>query len=88
MTDSPITYQTLAESILDDLLNNIIKQTTLNSLTNRIPAAPSKEFIEQDKVKMKQVETSKYWACNNCGRNIAGVRFALHINKCLDRKRK
>ncbi|RCK58233.1 SAGA-associated factor 11 [Candida viswanathii] len=87
MTDSPITYQTLAESILDDLLNNIIKQTTLSSLTNRIPA-PSKEFIEQDKVKMKQAETSKYWACNNCGRNIAGVRFALHINKCLDRKRK
>ncbi|KAG4407299.1 hypothetical protein JTP64_002834 [Candida tropicalis] len=87
MTDTPITYRALAESILEDLINDIIKQTTLNNLTNPIPEV-SKEFLNQDKIKLKQIETSKYFQCNNCGRNIAGVRFAQHINKCLDRKRK
>ncbi|KAF6072126.1 hypothetical protein FOB64_000190 [Candida albicans] len=34
MTSTPITYKTLADSIFNDLINNIIKQHTLTSLTN------------------------------------------------------
>ena len=46
--------------------------------------------IQQFKInqKLKQLETSRYFRCLNCGRNIAGGRFASHISKCLERKRK
>ncbi|EGW31662.1 uncharacterized protein SPAPADRAFT_62278 [Spathaspora passalidarum NRRL Y-27907] len=42
----------------------------------------------QDKIKLKSAETSRYFSCENCGRKIAGGRFASHVNKCLERRRK
>ncbi|CAX43072.1 SAGA-associated factor, putative [Candida dubliniensis CD36] len=119
MTSTPITYKTLADSILNDLINNIIKQHTLTSLTNikdhssllnssnaNLNSNGTASIIAnnggtsdenntemenstiQDKSKLKQLETSRYFQCLNCGRNIAGGRFASHISKCLERKRK
>lgn len=46
----------------------------------------TKDIYGQDKIKLKSSETSRYFECGNCGRQIAGGRFALHINKCLDRR--
>ena len=109
-----------ADSIFNDLINNIIKQHTLTSLTNikdhssllnssnsnttsntngtiasnggNGTTSDENNEIEnstiQDKSKLKQLETSRYFRCLNCGRNIAGGRFASHISKCLERKRK
>lgn len=48
----------------------------------------TKDIYGQDKQKLKMSETSKYFQCENCGRNIAGGRFAQHMTKCLERKRK
>lgn len=46
----------------------------------------SQDIFGQDKIKLKSSETSKYFECGSCGRQIAGGRFAQHINKCLNRK--
>lgn len=48
----------------------------------------TKDIYGQDKVKLKTSETSRYFECGNCGRQIAGGRFAQHINKCLERDRR
>lgn len=48
----------------------------------------NKDIYGQDKTKLKTSETSRYFECGNCGRQIAGGRFALHINKCLERDRR
>lgn len=46
------------------------------------------DIFGQDKNKLKVAETSRYFPCENCGRKIAGGRFASHVNKCLERRRK
>ncbi|EGV66554.1 hypothetical protein CANTEDRAFT_117566 [Yamadazyma tenuis ATCC 10573] len=46
------------------------------------------DIFNQDKVKLKTADTNKYFTCENCGRSISGGRFAQHINKCLERKRR
>lgn len=48
----------------------------------------SKDIYGQDKLKLKNSETSRYFDCANCGRQIAGGRFAQHVNKCLERKKR
>ena len=39
----------------------------------------SKDIFGNDKVS----DNSVYFVCTNCNRNIAGSRFANHINRCL-----
>ncbi|KAK6465706.1 hypothetical protein DFJ63DRAFT_333125 [Scheffersomyces coipomensis] len=107
MTEQSITFD-VAESLFEDMISIIIRQQTLQALTNHIsrtqqtssiPTAqtytkefnqrdPNKDIFGQDKIKLKTSETSRYFPCENCGRKIAGSRYAQHINKCLDRKRK
>ncbi|CAK9439184.1 uncharacterized protein LODBEIA_P34080 [Lodderomyces beijingensis] len=108
MTDSEITYRSLAESLLQDMIRNQIRTQTLINYTNEramqtqtVPSAetdsvvkqlnatdPTKDIFGQDKSKLKAAESSRYFSCENCGRKIAGGRFASHVNKCLERKRK
>lgn len=45
----------------------------------------TKDIYGLEKGKLKIAETSRYFECENCGRQIAGGRFALHVNKCLER---
>lgn len=33
--------------------------------------------------KPKDSETKSYWKCTECGSEIAGRRFAAHLEKCL-----
>lgn len=49
---------------------------------------PVTDIYGQDKTKLKTNDGVKYFNCENCGRNISGGRFAQHINKCLERRRK
>ncbi|CAI5758135.1 unnamed protein product [Candida verbasci] len=106
MTESGITYDNLAASLLNDMINNIIKNEVLLNLSNHLSIEKqigdnkennnfkfqetdsSKDIYGQDKMKLKTVESGRYFSCENCGRKIAGGRFAQHINKCLERKRK
>lgn len=48
----------------------------------------NRDIYGQEKTKLKTAETSRYFQCDNCGRKIAGGRFALHVNKCLERRRR
>lgn len=82
---------------------NIIKKEALSRLAIYKANASSVEFPEdplikehkattdifnQDKTKLKSNDTNRYFTCENCGRNISGGRFAQHINKCLERRRR
>lgn len=49
---------------------------------------PSKDINGQDKQEVKASESSRYFQCEKCKRQIAGGRFAQHITKCLERRRK
>lgn len=69
-------HETIGESNDE---SDTITNTNLNS---------NKDIYGQDKTKLKSSETSRYFQCENCARKIAGGRFAQHINKCLERKRK
>lgn len=68
---------TVADPQVDQLLANFNQLKDIN-----------KDIFGQDKTKLKANETSRYFSCENCGRKIAGGRFAQHVNKCLERKRK
>ncbi|CAD1811089.1 Sgf11 (transcriptional regulation protein) family protein [Candida parapsilosis] len=68
---------TVADPQVDQLLANFNQSKDIN-----------KDIFGQDKTKLKANETSRYFSCENCGRKIAGGRFAQHVNKCLERKRK
>lgn len=81
---------------------NIVRQVSLSALSsNSIQSAAgsavidvagltgsSKDIYGQDKLKLKTSEASRYFECGNCGRKIAGSRYAQHINKCLERDRR
>lgn len=74
-------------------LNSISRYRTLqqsvegkyNDPLPQAKASANKDIFGNDKAKLKNSETSRYFDCGNCGRQIAGGRFAQHINKCLDR---
>lgn len=72
-------YKSMQETLGENLPEKVITNVDL---------ASSKDIYGQDKLKLKSSETSRYFECENCGRKIAGGRFAQHINKCLERKRR
>ncbi|QEL58187.1 hypothetical protein SBP28_000195 [Candidozyma auris] len=105
MTSSALTVQSLAESICDDMMTNIIRQVTLNTVSryrtlqqcvegdyldaiSPTRSTGNRDIFGNDKTKLKNSETSRYFECGKCGRQIAGGRFAQHINKCLERGRR
>ncbi|WLF79850.1 SAGA-associated factor [Lodderomyces elongisporus] len=108
MANENVTYGMVANSLLDDMINNIIRNQVVTHFadhacmaqatvsipeldklaTNLQSADTNKDIFGQDRSKLKGIEASRYFSCDNCGRKIAGGRFAQHINKCLDRKRK
>lgn len=83
------------------MLENIIRQQTLSSLSRHLSGQhtvgdestinfsqdPNKDIFGQDKSKLKSMDSSRYFVCENCRRKIAGGRFAQHVNKCLTRTR-
>lgn len=93
-----------AASIYEDMFANIVRQVSLSNISRFKTASGHTETMEdavknyqidstkdiygQGKTKLKQSEASRYFECGNCGRKIAGGRFAQHINKCLERDRR
>lgn len=86
------------------MITNIIRQVSLSNISRFKTATgytesggdviknyqinSTKDIFGQVKSKLKTSEASRYFLCGNCGRKIAGGRFAQHINKCLERDRK
>lgn len=99
-----------AESLLKDMVENIVKQQTLTNMANiysiqqtidvgekgsaaytaftNTSIGSTKDIFGQDKQKLKTSDSSRYFNCDNCGRKISGGRFAQHVNKCLERRRR
>lgn len=82
----------IKQQTLSDLARHRLLQDTVDTKgpvsTVSNPHINSKDIYGQDKTKLKTSETSRYFQCDNCGRKIAGGRFAQHINKCLERRRR
>lgn len=91
-------FQDMIENaIRQQTLNKMSRYRCLQSISNtkepvgvfiNLELTSSKDIYGQDKQKLKTAESSRYFECDNCGRKIAGGRFAQHLNKCLERKRK
>ncbi|KAG2736007.1 hypothetical protein G9P44_000097 [Scheffersomyces stipitis] len=108
MTEQPITLDLVAESLLKDIVDNIVRKQTLSSFARHVSVqsqtlgnhdtnvpvisnfavGSNKDIFNQDKTKLKTSEASRYFSCENCGRKIAGGRYAQHVNKCLERRRR
>lgn len=70
-------YRTVCDFV-DGEYENVVTNSQYSS---------NKDIFGQNKTKLKSSETSRYFDCGNCGRQIAGGRFAQHMNKCLERDR-
>lgn len=96
---SAITHEVVAEEILkEQLLRRDFGEALPVSQAMANPKAKDKQIILRfvmntgngkdifgsDKVS----DSSVYFVCDNCGRNIAGSRFAAHINRCLGGRNK
>ena len=71
------TFRSFQKLIKDDKLRLLIEEHKANT-----------DIYGQDRTKLKTSDGVKYFSCENCGRNISGGRFAQHINKCLERRKR
>lgn len=88
MLDNILKQQTLASVSRYRSLKSTLGENQKESVFINDAISSSKDIYGQDKQKLKMSETSKYFQCENCGRSIAGGRFAQHMTKCLERRRK
>ncbi|CAB4256624.1 similar to Saccharomyces cerevisiae YPL047W SGF11 Integral subunit of SAGA histone acetyltransferase complex [Maudiozyma barnettii] len=96
MTDPvPETVENLSSGIYNNLITSIVqdivaretaKQRLLNSrYPNLVP------YVRDDTGQLdisgnpKAQESSKYFTCKNCGREVSANRFAAHLERCLGR---
>lgn len=87
MVDNILMQQTLsAVSRFRSIQDNIEDHLKMVLSFERTP--PTKDIYGKDKDNLKASEGSRYFQCENCGRNIAASRFAHHIAKCLERLRR
>lgn len=49
---------------------------------------PTTDIFGANQHKVRQNDAARYFECSLCGRKVAGARFAQHISKCLERKRR
>lgn len=87
----------IENAIRQHTLNQMCRYRSLRSITNsnepvgvfkNNTVASPKDIFGQDKQKLKTAESSRFVECDNCRRKIAGGRFAQHLNKCLERRRR
>lgn len=94
-SDQQQTVESLSSGIYDNLITSIIqnivaKETAKQRLLNaRYPDI--KAYVHDDLGNLdingnpKSQESSKYFTCKNCGREISANRFAAHLERCLGR---
>lgn len=87
MLDNILRQQTLTNIANRVSIQHMLAPDDGSEMTNHVVGS-NKDIFGQDKQKLKMTEASRYFMCENCGRKVAGGRFALHVNKCLERKRK
>lgn len=87
-----ITHEIVAEEILKEkhLRLQYGKAKSLPKIPNKSKDKRVTDRVILNETKGKDVfgndkisDSSIYFSCPNCSRNIAGSRFANHINRCL-----
>ncbi|AMD22581.1 HHL189Cp [Eremothecium sinecaudum] len=90
-----VTILTMAEDIYYNLVTSIVQDivsraTSQNQFLNaRYPNNPTLNYDPNGKLdiygRQKQQESSIYFRCNNCDRDISANRFAAHLERCMSR---
>lgn len=77
------------------MVEGLVRRTTLNVVARnhaqpspQLVNSPTLDIFGEDRLKVKTNDGARYFECSLCGRKIAGARYAQHISKCLERKRK
>lgn len=93
-----LTVEEVSESVLQSLISNlvqdIVSQETVNNqrLLKQYPNYKPYVYdpLGQRDVhgQVKQQESSQYFTCQNCSREISANRFAAHLERCLNRNRR
>lgn len=77
------------------MVEGFVRRATLDVLARRVAQPPPKlvrlattDIFGNNQQKVKLSDSARYFECAQCGRKIAGTRYAQHISKCLERRRR
>lgn len=83
-------YHNLLTSLIQDIVSRITSAEQL--LRSRYPNLKPYYYDPEGKLDvngmLKQQDSSTYFRCNNCDREISANRFAAHLERCLGRGRR
>lgn len=95
MSETEITVESVSQSIIDNLLHSMIQDIVSREtvrqkqLHDRYPGMKPYHYDPQGVLDLnglpKLQESSQYFLCQNCGREISANRFAAHLQRCLNR---
>ncbi|CUS24418.1 LAQU0S16e01266g1_1 [Lachancea quebecensis] len=96
---SQLTIDTVSQSIFENLLTTMIQDivarttTQAQTLRARYGGIPKPYFHDKSGTldingMPKQQESSIYFHCDNCSRDVSVNRFAAHVERCLTRGRR
>ncbi|KAL3235715.1 SAGA histone acetyltransferase complex subunit SGF11 [Nakaseomyces bracarensis] len=95
MTESTETLETVSNSVYQNLVTTLIhdivsRETTREKLLrSRYPDYKPYYYDPKNQLDIhgqpKQQDSSQYFMCENCGREVSGNRFAAHLQRCLSR---
>lgn len=95
MSESQVTVESVSENIIDNLLHSMIQDIVSREavrqkqLQIRYPDMKPYHYDPKGILDLnglpKQQESSQYFLCQNCNREISANRFAAHLQRCLNR---
>lgn len=87
--------QSIYENLLTTMVQDIVARTTTQAQTLRARYGKSPEPYYYDasgnldiQGMPKQQESSLYFHCDHCNRDVSVNRFAAHVERCLSRGRR
>ncbi|CAL9738204.1 SAGA-associated factor 11 [Monosporozyma servazzii] len=95
MSETPVTVETISENIIGNLLHSMIQDIVSREIVKqkqlqaRYPDMKPYHYDPNGLLDFnglpKQQESSQYFHCQNCNREISANRFAAHLQRCLNR---
>lgn len=96
---APLTVQSISESIYNNLLTTLVQDIVSRTTTqeqmlrhrygdNLVPYQYDPSGKLDIRGMAKQQDSSVYFTCENCKRNVSANRFAAHLERCLTRGRR
>lgn len=95
MTEQHETIQSVTDGIYNNLvtsmIHSIVSKETAREKLLRSRYGSYKQYHYDPNSQLdihgnpKQQDSSQYFYCENCGREVSGNRFAAHLQRCLTR---